>query len=63
MTPPQVGEIWRTRGIWDGEPLADVRIVEVMPSGNVDANYELDESKPQDLRILPRGSLLYKVPG
>lgn len=57
----QIGEIWEANGIWDHEPKALVRIEEILESGSVDVNYQLDPSKPQDMRILPRQYLIRRV--
>jgi hypothetical protein len=55
---PNVGETWFARGLWGGEGVSLVRIMEILPSGCVDVNYELDATKPADLRILPADCLL-----
>lgn len=58
---PKVGEAWRVRGLWEGEPDANVRIAEILPSGSVDVNYELDPTKPDDFRILPATCLVRRI--
>jgi hypothetical protein len=58
---PTVGEVWLARGLWTQEPESLVRIVEVLPSGSVDANYELDPALPADLRILPAQCLIRRA--
>ena len=62
MNTPAIGEIWLVRGLWahEQEPVR-VRIAEVLDSGSVDVNYELDENKPGDMRILPRSCLIGRV--
>lgn len=57
----KVGDLWRSRGMWEHEKEAVVRIDEILPSGNVDVNYELDQTKPADSRILPATCLFERV--
>jgi hypothetical protein len=59
---PIVGALWHVSGMWPGEASAWVRIMEVLPSGSVDVNYELDPTQPADLRILPAQCLLAPQP-
>ena len=64
MNPaPQPNEVWLVSAMfeWEIPQKTIVRIMEVLPSGNVDVNYELDPRKPKDLRILPRECLLERV--
>lgn len=58
---PKVGEIWLARGPWPHEQSQHVRIMEILPTGSVDVNYELDPNQPADLRILPATCLIERV--
>lgn len=57
----RVGEIWLANGLWPHEQSSVVRIEELLESGGVDVNYELDRTKTADLRILPRQLLVRRV--
>lgn len=57
----KVGETWLANGLLPHERPEVVRIVEILESGNVDVNYNLDESGEKDLRILPYQCLIEKV--
>lgn len=57
----KVGEIWRANGLWQGETPSLVRIEEILETGSVDVNYELDINLPKDLRILPPYCMIEKV--
>lgn len=60
---PAAGELWLVSAMfeWEKPQKQIVRIMEVLPSGNVDVNYELNPRKQADLRILPKECLIEKV--
>ena len=60
---PKPNEIWLVSAIfeWEKPQKQIVRIMEVLPSGNIDVNYELNPIKPRDLRILPKECLIGRV--